>query len=79
MGYTRAYSPEVMVSTGKGGIGMFKIIKLFSNANIPRTIRFTEELFDELNNVAQKNGISFNLLVLQCYRYALDQLQQEQK
>ena len=33
---------------------MFKIIKPFSNANIPRTIRFTEELFEELNKTAEK-------------------------
>lgn len=56
---------------------MFKIIKPFSNANIPRTIRFTEELFSELNNIADENDISFNMLVLQCCRYALDRLAQK--
>ena len=45
-----------------------------SNANVGRTIRFTEELFNELNETATKNKISFNLLVLQCCRYALDNL-----
>ena len=53
---------------------MFQIIKTFSNANVPRTIRFTEALFEELNKTAQENGISFNMLVLQCCRYALDSL-----
>ena len=53
---------------------MFRIIKPFSNANIPRTIRFTEELFEELNKTAEKSDISFNMLVLQCCRYALDSL-----
>lgn len=53
---------------------MFKIIKPFSNANVPRTIRFTEELFEELNRTAEENDISFNMLVLQCCRYALDSL-----
>ena len=30
-----------------------------------------KELFEELAAVAQQEGISFNLLVLQCCRYAL--------
>lgn len=51
---------------------MFKIQKELKKANIPRTIRFTEELFEELNNAATANDISFNHLVLQCCRYALD-------
>ena len=58
---------------------MFKIIKPLTNANIPRTIRFTEELFEELNEVAQANNISFNMLVLQCCQYALEQLPREEK
>ncbi len=56
---------------------MFKVIKPFSNANTPRTIRFTEELFEELNKVAEEKDISFNMLVLQCCRYALDHLERE--
>lgn len=51
---------------------MFKIKNEFGNANIPRTIRFTESLFDRLNETAQRNDISFNMLVLQCCKYALD-------
>lgn len=51
---------------------MFKIDKEFKSANIPRTIRFTEPLFEKLNKMATENNISFNLLVLQCCKYALD-------
>jgi predicted HicB family RNase H-like nuclease len=51
---------------------MFKIEKELKSANIPRTIRFTEALFEELNQAASENGISFNHLVLQCCKYALD-------
>lgn len=51
---------------------MFKVDKNLTNANIPRTIRFTESLFEQLNQVAVDNGISFNLLVLQCCKYAMD-------
>jgi len=58
---------------------MFKINKEFKSANVSRTIRFTEPLFERLNEVASKNGISFNLLVLQCCNYALENQEQEEK
>ena len=51
---------------------MFKVDKEFKSANIARTVRFTEPLFEKLNAMATKNNISFNLLVLQCCKYALD-------
>jgi len=51
---------------------MFKIENEFKNANISRTVRFTEKLFEQLNKTAVKNDISFNLLILQCCKYALD-------
>lgn len=57
---------------------MFKIDNELKNANTPRTVRFTEPLFEKLNSVAQQNGISFNLLVLQCCKYALDNIEKEQ-
>ena len=56
---------------------MFQIQNEFSGANIPRTMRFTEGLFDRLNCVAQQNGISFNLLVLQCCKFTLDYMEQQ--
>ncbi len=58
---------------------MFKIDNEFQNANISRTIRFTEKLFDELSMYAAKNNISFNYLVLQCCKYALDNLDESSK
>ena len=57
---------------------MFKIDKEFKSANISRTIRFTEPLFEKLNKTAAENNISFNLLVLQCCKYALEHQEQEQ-
>ena len=54
---------------------MFQIENPFKGANIPRTVRFTDELFEKLNQVAQKNDMSFNLLVLQCCKYALDHME----
>ena len=53
---------------------MFEVDNTLKNANVPRTIRFTESMFEELNEIATQNNISFNLLVLQCCRYALDNM-----
>jgi len=53
---------------------MFKIDKTFRNVNVQRSIRFTEKIFDDLQEVADKNDVSFNMLVLQCCRYALDNM-----
>lgn len=50
---------------------MFEIDKSLSRPNIPLTIRFTEELFDALLEISEKEEISFNSLVLQCCNYAL--------
>lgn len=58
-------------------VNMFKIDNEFKNANISRTVRFTEPLFEELNAVAAQNDISFNLLVLQCCKYALENREED--
>lgn len=55
---------------------MFKIENEFKNANISRTIRFTEPMFEKLNEIAVKNDVSFNLLVLQCCKYAIDNIEE---
>lgn len=56
---------------------MFKIDNEFKNANVSRTIRFTEKLFEELNQYATNHGVSFNYLVLQCCKYALENAEEE--
>ena len=38
---------------------MFKIDKEFKSANVSRTIRFTESVFEPLNQTAAENHISF--------------------
>ncbi len=58
---------------------MFVIDNEMKNANIARTVRFTEALFERLNKVAVTDNISFNLLVLQCCKYALDNMDEEEK
>lgn len=55
----------------------FTVENPFAQANRPRTIRFTEDLYEELEKVSQENAVSFNRLVLQCCRYALDHLQED--
>ncbi len=54
---------------------MFKIDNELKSANIARTVRFTEPLFEKLNKTAQEHNVSFNLLVLQCCKYALEDMQ----
>ncbi|MCM1526097.1 MAG: hypothetical protein NC091_02510, partial [Bacteroides sp.] len=36
------------------------------NPNIPRTIRFTQPLYDWLMQVKERENLSFNQVVLQC-------------
>ncbi len=52
---------------------MFKINQKFSRANIPKTIRFTEELDSKLTSLAKGENISFNELVLRCCQYAIEE------
>ncbi len=54
---------------------MFRVTKEEREARIPRTIRFTEELFEKLSDTAIQNDVSFNQLVLQCCKYALEELE----
>lgn len=51
---------------------MFNIDQKSKHANIPRTVRFTDPLFNRLKEIAEKEDISFNSLVLQCCSYALN-------
>ncbi len=41
---------------------------------INKTFRFPEDMLHELEVLAQNNNISMNNLVIQCCRYALDNL-----
>lgn len=60
---------------------MFKIQKIDKvnkqDANIPRTIRFPEDIFNEYNKIANETGVSFNSLVISALRYAYKNLQIE--
>lgn len=58
---------------------VFKIDNELKSANVARTVRFTEPLFEKLNKTATDNNISFNLPVLQCCKYALDDMENQNK
>ncbi len=56
---------------------MFKLDSTTKNANIARTIRFTEDLFAQLDRIAFRNNMSFNSLILQCCKYALEHYEED--
>lgn len=51
---------------------MFRIDKTLLNPNIPITIRFTQKLFDWLQEVKSRENISFNQAVLQCCKNGME-------
>ena len=56
---------------------MFIVEEPSSRANISHNIRFDEETYEALKQVLCKHDVSFNSLVLQCCRYALEHLRDE--
>ena len=57
----------------------FRIDEHLRHIDVPRTIRFTEDLFERLHNVAADHRISFNLLVLQCCEYSLQYMDESRQ
>ncbi len=56
---------------------MFKVDTTLSRSNVPRTIRFTEEIYNTLMEISSYENVSFNQLVLQCCRYAINDYPKE--
>lgn len=52
---------------------MFQIDVEFIHPDIARTICFTPVLFNGLKKVIKREGISFNQIVLQCYKNTRDE------
>lgn len=50
---------------------MFIVDNKVPKSNVSRTIRFTEEIFEDLSRIASNEDVSFNQLVLQCCKYAI--------
>ncbi len=55
---------------------MFKIQK---QEYVNRTFRITKELAEQLSETAQEQGISTNELVVQCCKYALSHMDNNEK
>ncbi len=52
---------------------MFDLNK-FKNSNIQMSIRFPEDIYNDLKKLAQKNDMSFNNVVVSCVKYALEDI-----
>lgn len=48
------------------------VIKKTKNTNRRIIIRTTDEMADEIFEIAKQNGVSVNTLLVNCIRYALD-------
>lgn len=48
------------------------IIRKEKNTNRRIIIRTTDDMADEIFNIAKENGVSVNNLLVSCIRYALD-------
>ncbi len=49
---------------------MFDIQK-FKNSTIQTSIRFPDDIYDEIKKVAEENDMSINNVVISCVKYAL--------
>lgn len=58
---------------------MFKVDTTLSRSNVPRTIRFTEDIYNTLMEISSYENISFNQLVLQCCLYAINDYPMKEK
>ena len=47
------------------------------NDTITRTIRMSGDVFDKINELAEKDGISFNSVINQIIEYGLNNLEEE--
>ena len=56
-----------------------KLFEIKKTSATNKTIRMPDSLIEELKNLAIKNDISFNQLVIQCCEYAIENLNQSNK
>lgn len=61
---------------------MFKVTKIEkinkTKANIPMTVRFPEEIYNEYKKISEESNQSFNSIVISALRYALENLEKEE-
>ncbi len=60
---------------------MFKVTKIEkinkSKANVPMTIRFPEDVYNEYKKLSEESNQSFNSLIISALRYSLQNLDKE--
>lgn len=49
-------------------------LKKFKNSNIQTSIRFPEEIYNQLKHLSKENDMSFNNVVISCIKYALEDI-----
>ena len=58
---------------------MFKVTKIEkvnkSKANVPMTVRFPEDIYNEYKKISEQSNQSFNSIVISALRYALEDLE----
>jgi len=57
---------------------MFKLQKGY-NEYVTKTFRLPKEFVEQLETLAFENNLSLNQLVMQCLKYALDNMESEDK
>ena len=55
---------------------MMKMFVVQKQISINKTVRMPEDLIHKLEAIADKEGVSFNKLVIQCCEYALGQMEE---
>lgn len=65
-----------MLSTERNELKMWKIQKGYHT--VSRTFRLPEKLMEDLGQLAYDNNISANQLVVQCLKFALDNLDNDE-
>ena len=57
---------------------MFKVTKIEkinkSKANVPMTVRFPEDVYNEYKKLSNESNQSFNSIIISALRYALENL-----
>lgn len=60
---------------------MFKVTKIEkinkSKANVPMTVRFPEDVYNEYKKLSEESNQSFNSLIISALRYSLQNLEKE--
>jgi len=57
----------------------FIIPDIEKETTVTKTIRIKQSLVDDLEQIAIKNNITFNRLVLECIKFAIENLEENQK